>query len=126
MRAAGAIGTIYFWGQGVAIDYARAMAVYQVGAEAGDARCQCEVGIMYAHGQGVAVDCKQALAWIEKAAAQDYPAAIGALGGLYGDGIGVTPSWRRSRELLTRAIELGDAQAVENMQILTEDTHDVG
>ena len=35
-------------------------------------------------------------------------------------GRGVTPSYRRARELYKRAIELGCSQAVKNMQNLTE------
>ena len=83
--------------------------------------CQWQVGFMYYTGRGVAVDYKLALPWIEKAAAQNYPTAVGELGVMYMHGKGVTPSWRRARELYKRAIELGDSKgAVENMQILTE------
>ena len=106
--AACAIGDIYGWGKGVAIDYPRAMAAYKIAAEAGDAVSQSQVGFMYYNGDGVAVDYKQALPWIEKAAAQDDPDAVGLLGNMYFDGeSGVTPSWRRARELYQRAIEKG-------------------
>ena len=39
---------------------------------------------------------------------------------MYNNGEGVTPSWRRARELYQRAIELGDSMAVKAMQALTE------
>ena len=65
------------------------------------------------------VDYKQARPWIEKAAAQDYPDAVGAVGYMYSNGEGVTPSWRRAREYMERAIELGDSLAVSTMQALT-------
>ncbi len=118
--AAQAIGDIYYWGKGVAQDYERAMAAYKVAAEAGDAFSQHQLGMMYCGAsEGVAVDYQQARAWLEKAAAQDDPNAVGSLGGMYHMGLGVTPSWRRARELYKRAIELGDSTAVENMQILT-------
>ena len=47
--AAQAIGDVYTWGKGVAIDYPRAMAAYKIAAEAGDADCCCQyqVGMMY-------------------------------------------------------------------------------
>ena len=80
---------------------------------------------MYCYGRGVAVDYKQARAWIEKAAAQDQPNAVCELGVIYKRGNGVTPSWRRARELYQRAIELGNSQAVTNMQNLTEDIQNV-
>ena len=81
LGAAEAIGCIYYWGQGAAIDYPRAMAAYKVGAEGGNALCQYQVGSMYCMGQGVAVDYQQARPWIEKAAAQDHPNAVAQLGG---------------------------------------------
>ena len=118
--AAQAIGDVYFWGKGVAIDYPRAMAAYEIAAEAGDALSQCQVGVMYHDGESVAVDYKQALAWLEKAAAQDHPHAVGQLGVMYYEVKGVTSSWRRARELYQRSIELGNSQVVKAMQILTE------
>ena len=121
MKAAEFIGSIYFWGQGVTIDYPRAMAAYKIAAEAGDADSQYQVGMMYWNGQGVVVDYEQGRAWIEKAAAQDHPTAVDGLGVMYENGEGVTPSWRRARELHQRAIELGaGSQAVKNMQNLTK------
>ena len=125
IQAAEFTGSIYYWGQGVTIDYQRAMAAFKVGAEGGKALCQYQVGFMYYHGLGVAVDYKQARPWFEKAAAQDYPSAVAQLGAMYHLGEGVTPSWRRARELYQRAIELGDSKAVENMQTLTEDIQKV-
>ena len=125
LEAAAHLAGVYFWGQGVAIDYPRAMAAYKVGAEGGDAQCQSQVGIMYCNGLGVAVDYKQARAWLEKAAAQDDPDAIGELGVMYFEGKGVTPSWRRARELFKRAIELGSSNSVKNMQNLTKSIQQV-
>ena len=110
----------------MAIDYPRAMAAYKVGAEGGHATCQYQVGMTYCKGLGcVDVDYKQARPWIEKAAAQDYPEAVGQLGVLYYEGLGVTPSWRRAREYFKRAMELGDSNAAENMQTLTDLTQQV-
>ena len=40
-------------------------------------------------------------------------------------GKGVTPSWRRARELYERAIELGYSVAVENMHTLTQSIQNV-
>ena len=114
---------IYYVGQGVAVDYKRAIAAYKVGAEGGLAWCQNNLGNMFQYGQGIdSPDYEQALVWFEKAAAQDHPYAVGELGMMLMnfDGNGVNPSWRRARELWQRAIELGHSEAVENMQTLTE------
>ena len=114
------VGGIYNWGQGVAVDYSRAVVAYKVGAEGGDAHSQHQLGCMYREGRGVDVDYAQALAWTKKAAAQDHRNAVHALGTMYFEGLGVTPSFRRAREYCERGIELGDSTAVENMQGLTE------
>ena len=44
---------------------------------------------------------------------------------MYANGEGVTPSWRRARELHERSIELGDSQAVKNMQTFTKNIQKV-
>jgi len=103
----------------VAIDYARAVAGYKVNAEAGHAECQYQLGYMYRDGLGVDKDYAQALPWFEKAAAQGCPEAVGSLADMHITGYGgVTPSFRRARELHRRAIELGSSESVEHMQDL--------
>ena len=120
IKAAGLTGSIYYWGQGVAVDYKRAMAAYKIAAEGGDAHCQNELGYMLQDGRGIDTpDYKQALVWLKKAAAQDHPTAVGQLGTMYGEGKGVTPSYRRARELYQRLNELGHPEAVKAMQNLT-------
>jgi TPR repeat protein len=113
------IGCIYFWGQGVAVDYPQAMAAYKAGAEGGNALCQHQVGMMYCKGLGVDVDYAQAVQLLEMAAAQDHFEAFSQLGVMYSAGHGVTPSFRRAREYFERSIELGDPNAAEDMQTLT-------
>ena len=103
----------------MAVDYARAMAGYKVAGEGGDAVSQYQVGIMYYFGRGVDVDYKQARAWYEKAAAQDFTKAHGYLSRMYFHGQGVTPSLRCVREYCERASELGDSEAMEEMQTLS-------
>jgi len=120
VEAADLIGSIYFWGQGVAVDYARAIAAYKVAAEGGYVVSQYQVGMVYYRGCSVDVDYEQAIPWFEKAAAQDMPEALTALGGIYYNGQGMPPSFRHAREYWKRAIELGNSLAVENMRVLTK------
>ena len=121
VRAATVIGGIYFWGQGVAIDYPRAMALYKVGAAGGSAVCQYQVGFTYYQGRGMDTDYEQALPWLRMAAAQDGPSALGTLGAMYGAARGVTPSWRRAREYYKRAAEQ-DPTSMFAVQCLAEFT----
>ena len=119
-------GGIYFWGQGVAVDYKRALAAYKIGAEGGNASCQYNLGYMLQQGRGVdSPDYKQALVWFEKAAAQDHPRALNSLGVMARSGLGQKPSYRRAREFCRRALELGDQQAMAGMQILKREIQQV-
>ena len=106
IQAAEFVGSLYFWGQAVAVDYKRAMVAYTVGAEAGADLCQTQLGAMYQNGFGVAVDHKQAVAWLEKAFVQGSPEAACILGQVYFNGqggiVGVTPSWKRAGEYLAK------------------------
>ena len=123
IEAAATIGCIYYWGQGVAVDYARALAAYKIGAEAGDAGCQCSLGFMLSHeGYGVdQKDYKQAVVWYEKAAAQESAEALNSLAEMVCLGRGQDqsqPSWRRAIDLLQRASGLGCQDASINLQCL--------
>ena len=97
------------------------MPAYRIGAEWGDAICQNQLGGMLStEGYGVdPLNYEQALVWFKKAAAQDLPHAFNTLGVMAAYGRGQQPSWRRAREYLQRAIELGaGAQAAQSMQNL--------
>ena len=62
---------------------------------------------------------------LERAAVQGFPEAVNQLGFMHHAGQGMAPSWRRAREYYERAIELGNLQAVKNMQILTDKIQNV-
>lgn len=51
----------YFWGKGVAVDYAQALPAYKIAAEGGDAHSQFQLGLAYKNGQGVEVCFEQAV-----------------------------------------------------------------
>ena len=109
----------------MAIDYARAMTAYKVGAQGGDAGCQYQVGRLYYDGDAVDANHAQALLWLEKAAAQDQPDAVGELGFMYARGDGVTPSWRRARQYMERSVKLRCFKSETNLQNLTGDIQHV-
>ena len=126
VKAAEFIGCIYNFGQGVAVDYKRAMAAYKIGAEGGDAICQFNLGWMLRNGRGIdSPDYEQALVWFGKAAAQGVSQANGNLGSMASHGQGQEPSWRRAREHYQRAIDLGDTEAFECMQIVNDSIQEV-
>ena len=57
-------------------------------------------------------DLPDALKWLEKAVAQDYAPAMTTLAAMYMFGDGVKVNGKKAVELLTRAIELGDGEAL--------------
>ena len=110
----------------MAVDYVRALAAYKIGAEGGNANCQYQLGSMLSDGEGIeSPDYEQALVWYQKAAAQDQPDALFAVSKMAFEGHGQQPSWRRARELLQRAIDLGNQQATRNMPILNDNIQQV-
>ena len=126
VEAAWLIGIIYYFAQGVAVDYKRALAATKIGAEGGNVYCQHQLGYMLMHGHGMdSPDYTQALVWLEKAAAQDHRDAVAQLALMIDAGRGCLPSWRRARELNQRAIALGCEKATRNMQLLNDDIQKV-
>ena len=113
--AAAFTGSIYNWGQGVAVDKARATVAYKIAAEGGDANCQCTMGWAFRKGSpGVEKDNKQAVVWYEKAAAQDHCDSILELAIMAELGLGSQPpSWRRALGLYKRVIALGQLERDE-------------
>lgn len=56
-------------------DYAKALGVFTMGAEAGDSYCMHHLGLMYVNGEGVDVDYAKAGEWFTKALEAGYASA---------------------------------------------------
>jgi hypothetical protein len=76
------LGSLYFFGHGVAQDYGQARQWFEKAAAAGNADAMFNLGFMYEHGQGVALDSIQARQWYVKAAAGGNASAKASLEGL--------------------------------------------
>jgi TPR repeat protein len=70
---------MYYNGQGVPQDYAKAAQWFQKAADQGDAYAQCNLGGMYAAGQGVPQNYAEANQWLKRSAAQGNENAREAL-----------------------------------------------
>ena len=81
-------------------------------AFAGYAQGQGTLGRYHLLGERFPRDLSAALKWLEKAAEQDYAPAMTALAAMYMFGDGVKVNGKKAVELLTRAIDLGDAEAL--------------
>lgn len=57
------LAVIHQYGDGVSLDYAKAMTWYRVAAEKGDKVSQFQIGLMYQNGQGVEANQEEAHRW---------------------------------------------------------------
>jgi len=64
------LGAMYHTGQGVALDYAKAVNWYRKSAEQGHSAAQYNLGFMYGTGQGVMLDGEIAYMWFALSAQQ--------------------------------------------------------
>ena len=98
------LGRAYQLGEGLPVDYARALDWYRKSAAQGNARAMHNLGLMYHMGKGVPADQKQAANWLLQAAGKDLPAAELAVGTAYQSGsIGLTKDDTEAVKWLTKA-----------------------
>jgi len=101
-------------------------AVFQAGADHGDATSMANLGIIYDYGQGGAQDHVKAREWYEKAADKGNAKAMGNLGALYASGFGVAQDYIQAREWFEKAADKGSADAMTNLGKLYYNGHGVG
>ena len=93
-------------------------AVFQTGADRGNATSMANLGLLYEKGFGVAQDYAKAREWYEKAAAEGNEIAMGYLGLLYEKGFGVAQDFDKAREWYEKAAEKGDTSAKARLEQL--------
>jgi len=111
------LGLCYYWGSGVAQDYAEAAKWYRKAAEQGNAGAQYNLGVCYTVGQGVEKDYPEAVKWYRKAAEQGNPQAQYNLGACYTEGQGVEKDYTEAVKWWRKAAEQEDAQAQCNLAV---------
>lgn len=98
------LGRVYQLGQGVPVDFAKALDWYRKSAAQGNAKAMHNLGYMYHFGQGVTADQKAAVSWFLKAAGKDLPAAELALGMAYRSGtLGLAKNLPEAKKWLEKA-----------------------
>ena len=112
------LGVMYFFGDGVPQDYAKARQWYERAAAQGDARAQFALGAMYGKGRGMPKDYVTARKWFEQSAAQGDMGAQCALGDLYALGDGVPQDYAKARQWYERAAAQGDARSQVTIGVL--------
>jgi TPR repeat protein len=116
-RAQCSLGLCYYWGNGVAQDYAEAAKWYRKAAEQGNTDAQYNLGVCYTEGRGLEKDYGEALKWYRKAAEQGSPLAQYNLGVCYTEGQGVEKDYTEAVKWWRKAAEQDDTQAQCNLAV---------
>lgn len=111
----GALGRMYFWGDHVARDGARALQIILRTCEAGLAQACADMGAAYSQGQGVAKDSARAVEFFRRACDSGDAEGCSGLAFMYATGAGVTADAARAVQLFQRGCDAGFAQACSNL-----------
>ncbi len=114
-------GEDYYYGRGVAQDYAEAAKWYRKSAEQGNAVAQRKLGSMYEVGVGVRQDFGEAVKWYRKSAEQGNAIAQRNLGHMYENGKGVRQDFGEAVKWYRKSAEQGNAFAQWHLGLMYED-----
>jgi TPR repeat protein len=111
------VGFAYDEGQGVKVNYDKALDWYQRAAKLGNVVAMNNIGVLYSNGKGVRQDYSVALEWFERAvAANDYGLAHFNIAISYRDGLGIAPDAKKSAEHLIAALAAGDESGLADLK----------
>ncbi len=98
------LGRAYQLGEGVPVDYAKALDLYQKSAAQGNANAMNNLGIMYHRGSGVPPNDKEASQWLLKAAEKDLASSQLAVGlGYFAGDLGFAHDLNSAEKWLSKA-----------------------
>jgi TPR repeat protein len=112
------IGYNYGTGQGVPVDYKKAIAWYRKAADNGSAHGMYDLGVLYQNGLGVKKDYRQAFELYQKAADAGDRDAMDNLGFLYQNGWGVTRDYDQAATWYRKAADAGNPNAMANLSVM--------
>ena len=116
------LAALYFKGEGVAQDYARAAELYRAAAEQGDGPAQDMLSWMLLEGEVVALDVAGARRWAQAAADQGIASSMTRLGMLHHNALGVP----RDAAEAAPARRLGAARGDADGQAMLGAAHHLG
>lgn len=115
------LGSMYYYGDGVAQNYAEAIKWYRLAGGQGQELAQCCLGFMYEKGKGVKQDHAEAVKWYRIAAEQGEVTAQSNLGNMYSKGDGVQQDYAESVKWYRLAAAQGNASAQNNLGVCYAD-----
>ena len=104
--AQNAIGYLYNYGQGVALNYETALAWYYKAAAQNNIHAINNIGLHFREGEGVAQDYKKAMEWFQKGAALNSARSYSYIGYLYENGYGVEKDCNKAIEFYQKAFSI--------------------
>ena len=111
------LGHRYYFGEGVAKDYKKAVKWYRKSANQGNAIAQNNLGVIYRNGYGVEHDYQEAVNWYRKSAEQGNAKAQYNLGVYYDNGEGVEQDYEEAVNWYKKSGEQGNATAQKNLGV---------
>lgn len=112
------LGILYYNGEGVARDYAKARDLFKKAADMGDGSAMSNLGSLYLNGQGVTQDRAKALELFKKAADMGEALGMVNLGLVYENGLGVPRDYAKARDWYEKAAKQGEPNALERLERL--------
>jgi uncharacterized protein len=103
---------------GVTVDYAKAVAFYQLAAAQHYDEAQNDLGFISSKGIGVEVDYLVSMRWYQLAANQGHPTALSNIARLYLQGRGVAADKDKAIEYFRKAHAAGQRDAAKDLQKL--------
>lgn len=104
------LGGLYYKGEGVEQDYAKAVDWFSKSADRGNAKAQTDLAQCYLFGYGVEKDAAEAVRWYRRAAAQGYAPAALNLAALISSGTGTEKNLQRAHMWATIAMSKFDGE----------------
>lgn len=120
------LGNRYCFGEGVELDYKKAIKWYELSAEQGNANAQYSLGDMYYFEKGVNKDYNKAIYWYIKSANQGNEAAEYSLGYMYQYGQGLEKDYKEAVKCYKLSAERGYAKSQYYLGKCYEDGIGVG
>lgn len=113
--AMNALGSMYYYGQGLKENPARGITFYKAAFARGDIYAMRNLGIAYREGKGVKKDITNALALFKKASDGGHPSAPTDIGAMYFKGDGVKKDLAEAIRWYELGAERGDPWAASNL-----------
>jgi TPR repeat protein len=114
------LGYCYYCEIGTNIDIYKAFELYQMAANLGNLRAQCNLALMYRDGEGVEVDYNKVFELSKKSADGEYSGGMNMLGYCYSIGIGTSVNEQKAFELYQKAAHIGYNVAQYNLATMYE------